>query len=77
MVRHYKRKTGARSYRNYSDSAFQKAVKAVKTKKLSFRKASTKYSIPHQTLFYYVHLKPEQILFPQLFGYTVHALLIA
>ncbi len=46
MVRNYKRKKGARTYRDYEESELKKAFTEVRQKKLSIRKASQKYKIP-------------------------------
>lgn len=61
MVRTYKRKLGARPYRNFSLQTLQAAVNDVKTKKLSLRKAAVKYNISHMTLFNYCHQNDGQI----------------
>ena len=51
MVRNYTRSEGARSYKkSYTEADLLKAVRLVKTGKLSLRKACTEYKIPLGTL---------------------------
>ena len=50
MPREHKRKPGARTYKNYTDETLQKALDAIKTKKMTLRKASEKFKISIGTL---------------------------
>lgn len=45
MVRNYKRKVGARQYRNFSSEDLSKACSEILTKKMSYREAVKKYKI--------------------------------
>lgn len=58
MVRKYVRKLGARRYRDYNSEAVEKAVKEVREKKLSLRKASQKYGISLGALWKYCNIAP-------------------
>lgn len=50
MVRNYKRKAGSRSYRNYTTDQLQDAIRAVRSKRLTAKKAAETYKIPGKTL---------------------------
>ena len=49
MARKYKRKPGARPYKNYSDEHVINAVRAVK-RGMSLRKAEEMYKVPMRTI---------------------------
>ena len=50
MPRTYKRKPGARPYRDYDYEKLKKALVEVKMKRMSLRKASKHYGIPVMTI---------------------------
>lgn len=50
MPRTYRRKLGARQYRNYSEEVLSQAIVDVLNGKLSVRQAATQYKIPRKTL---------------------------
>lgn len=54
MVRTYKKKLGARAYKNYSEEDLKKAVCEVKSGRLSQKAAAEKYKINRTTLLYKV-----------------------
>lgn len=54
MVRTYKKKVGARCYRNYSDEQLQEAVKKVASGGVKFRDAVKQYKVSTGTLVKYV-----------------------
>lgn len=54
MVRNYKRKVGARQYKNYTDDQLQSVVKQIAKGELKFREAVQQYKISIGTLVKYV-----------------------
>lgn len=54
MVRNYKRKVGARQYKNYTDDQLQSVVKQIAKGELKFREAVQPYKISIGTLVKYV-----------------------
>lgn len=50
MVRQYKKKSGSRSYRGYTDEQRQQAVRCVQARRLSLRAAHRQFCIPLGTL---------------------------
>jgi helix-turn-helix, Psq domain len=50
MAREYKKKPGCRKYHAYSESSVEKAVRKIKSGKLSLRQASKKFNVPKSTL---------------------------
>lgn len=50
MVRNYKRTSGSRDYKNYSERTLQKALRDITNDRLSIGKAALKYNIPRNTL---------------------------
>ncbi|KAB0801489.1 hypothetical protein PPYR_05843 [Photinus pyralis] len=59
MVRTYKKKLGARSYKNYSDENLAKAVEEVRSGQLSQKAAAEKYKINRTTILNRIHHKHE------------------
>lgn len=62
MVRNYKRKVGARQYRNFSSEDLSKACREILDKKISYREAAKKYNISLGCLFKHVKVFPKQNL---------------
>lgn len=50
MVTKYKKRLGAMHYGNYSESYMEQALKALREKRMSYRRASEVYNIPISTL---------------------------
>ena len=50
MVRHYKRKIGARSYKNYSTETLKLCLDLIKNGTLSQRIAAKQFNIPRKTI---------------------------
>ena len=55
MPRTYKRKLGARSYKNYSDENVERALEKIVDHGWGIRKASKIYKIPYGTLHNHYH----------------------
>lgn len=50
MPREYKRKLGARNYKDYDDETLSRCLSAIKNKEMSHRKASLEFGIPRRTI---------------------------
>jgi len=50
MPNNYKRTPGSRTYRNFSSETLECALNEIRNKRLTYREASDKYSIPMSTL---------------------------
>jgi hypothetical protein len=50
LARKYERKKGARKYVDYSEESLKDAIKSVKLRKMSAKKAANHFNIPLRTL---------------------------
>ena len=61
MVRNYKRSPGSRAhFTNYTSKQLSDAIEAVKTNKLSLRKAAKTFNVPYATLHFKCKTDPEK-----------------